>query len=140
MISEGGKNFLLKIKHRALRANNSWYRALSIDKRRFIDAVIQTVDKIQSLLLLKILTKFISKLVDAMGGIRCLSWKNSLRDANIWATFSPKNKQMASNWGNKRALTWSNDEGFIRYLTVIEANNCQFSKTTNKLPEKKIQA
>jgi hypothetical protein len=122
MISEGGKNFLLKIKQKALRANNSWYRALCIDKRRFIEAVIQTVDKIQSSLLLKILTKFISKLVEAMGGMSALVGKIAYAMQTFGQPLAQKISKIASNWGNKRALTWSNDEGFIRYLTVIETN------------------
>ena len=40
------------LKKKSIRVNNSWYRLLSLDKRRFIDAVIQTVDKISSSLLL----------------------------------------------------------------------------------------
>src|SRR5208283_3339150 len=72
MISHGGRKFLSKLKQKSIRSNNSWYRILSLDKRRFIDAVIQTVDKIRSSLLLKILTTFVEKLLRAIGGIRGL--------------------------------------------------------------------
>jgi hypothetical protein len=124
MISEGGKSFLLKIKHRALRANNSWYRALSIDKRRFIDAVIQTVDKIRSSLLLKILTKFVTKLVDAVGGVRALIGPLAYGMQTFGRLLAQRISNIASNWANKQSQTWSNDTGFIRFLTVLEMSNC----------------
>ncbi len=57
MLKQGGRHFLSKLKHKSIRTNNTWFRVLSLDKRRFIDAVIQTVDRIQSALLLKLMTE-----------------------------------------------------------------------------------
>ena len=109
MIRHGGRKFLSKLKQKSIRSNNSWYRMLSLDKRRFIEAVIQTVDKIRSSLLLKILTGFVEKLLRAIGGIRGLMGNLAY--------------EIAAKWGNSLAAAWSNDEGFIRYLTVIDMNN-----------------
>jgi hypothetical protein len=123
MISHGGRKFLSKLKQKSIRSNNSWYRVLSLDKRRFIDAVIQTVDKIRSSLLLKILTGFVEKLFRAIGGIRGLIGNFAFEMQNFGYPLAQRISVIAAKWGNNLAATWSNDQGFIRYLTVIDMNN-----------------
>ena len=123
MIRHGGGRFLSKLKQKSIRSNNSWYRVLSVDKRRFIDAVIQTVDKIRSSLLLKILAGFVEKLFRAMGGIRGLMGNFAFEMQNFGYPLAQRVSVIAAKWGNNLAATWSNDEGFIRYLTVIDMNN-----------------
>ena len=123
MIRHGGRKFLSKLKQKSIRSNNSWYRVLSMDKRRFIDAVIQTVDKIRSSLLLKILTGFVEKLFRAIGGIRGLIGNFAFEMQNFGYPLAQRISVIAAKWGNNLAANWSNDEGFIRYLTVIDMNN-----------------
>src|SRR5208283_5504857 len=123
MISHGGRKFLSKLKQKSIRSNNSWYRVLSVDKRRFIEAVIQTVDKIRSSLLLKILAGFVEKLFRAMGGIRGLMGNFAFEMQNFGYPLAQRVSVIAAKWGNNLAATWSNDEGFVRYLTVIDMNN-----------------
>jgi hypothetical protein len=123
MIRQGGRKFLSKLKQKSIRSNNSWYRVLSLDKRRFIDAVIQTVDKIRSSLLLKILTRFVEKLFRAIGGIRGLIGSLAYDMQNFGHPLAQRISVIAAKWGNRLAAAWSNDEGFIRYLTVIDMNN-----------------
>ena len=123
MIRYGGRKFLSKLKQKSIRSNNSWFRVLSLDKRRFIDAVIQTVDKIRSSLLLKILTGFVEELFRAIGGIRGLIGDFAFEMQNFGHPLAQRVSVIAANWGNNLAAAWSNDEGFIRYLTVIDMNN-----------------
>ena len=123
MIRHGGWKFLSKLKQKSIRSNNSWYRILSMDKRRFIDAVIQTVDKIRSSLLLKILTGFVEELLRAIGGIRGLIGNFAFEMRNFGYPLAQRVSVIAVKWGNSLAANWSNDEGFIRYLTVIDMNN-----------------
>jgi hypothetical protein len=123
MIRHGGRKFLSKLKQKSIRSNNSWYRMLSVDKRRFIEAVIQTVDKIRSSLLLKILTGFVEKLFRAIGGIRGLMGNLAYEMQNFGHPLAQRISVIAAKWGNNVAAAWSNDEGFIRYLTVIDMNN-----------------
>ncbi len=132
MIRHGGRKFLSKLKQRSIRSNNSWYRVLCVDKRRFIDAVIQTVDKIRSSLLLKILTGFVEKLLCAIGGIRGLIGNFAFEMQNFGYPLAQRISVIATKWGNNLAATWSNDEGFIRYLTVIDMNNLLIFKVSNK--------
>ena len=123
MIRYGGRRFLSKLKQKSIRSNNSWYRVLSLDKRRFIDAVIQTVDRIRSSLLLKILTGFVEKLFCAIGGVRGLMGNFAFEMQNFGYPLARRVSVIAAEWGNNLAADWSNDEGFIRYLTVIDMNN-----------------
>ncbi len=132
MIRHGGRKFLSKLKQKSIRSNNSWYRILSLDKRRFIDAVIQTVDKIRSSLLLKILTGFVEKLFRAIGGIRGLVGDLAFEMRNFGYPLAQRVSVIAAKWGNNLAADWSNDEGFIRYLTVIDMNNLLIFKVSNK--------
>jgi hypothetical protein len=123
MISHGGRKFLSKLKQKSIRSNNSWYRVLSVDKRRFIEAVIQTVDKIRSSLLLKILAGFVEKLFSAIGGVRGLIGNLGFEMKNFGYPLAQRVSFIAVKWGNNLAVNWSNDQGFIRYLTVIDMNN-----------------
>jgi hypothetical protein len=123
MISHGGRKFLSKLRQKSIRSNNSWYRVLSVDKRRFIDAVILTVDKIRSSLLLKILTGFVEKLFRAIGGVRGLIGNLGFEMQNFGYPLAQRVSVIAAKWGNNLALNWSNDAGFIRYLAVIDMNN-----------------
>ncbi len=123
MIRHGGRKFLSRLKQRSIRSNNSWYRVLSVDKRRFIDAVILTVDRIRSSLLLKVLSGFVEKLFRAMGGLRGLMGNFAFEMQSFGCPLAQRVSVIAAKWGNNLAAAWSNDEGFIRYLTVIDMNN-----------------
>lgn len=132
MIQKCGRKFLLALKQKALRVNNSWYRVLSVEKRRFIDAVIQTVDRVLSPLLLKILVNYTQKLLQAIGGIRTLVGNLAYNMQHFGYTLAQKISMIAKRLGNMRASAWANDEGFIRYLTVIDINNLPIFKVSNK--------
>jgi hypothetical protein len=133
MIRHGGRKFLSKLKQKSIRSNNSWYRILSLDKRRFIDAVIQTVDKIRSSLLLKLLTALAEKLLHAIGGIRGLIGNLAYEMQNFGQPLAQRISIIATKWGNSLAANWANDEGFIRYLTVFDMNNLPIFRVSNKL-------
>jgi hypothetical protein len=133
MLKEGGRSFLSMLKKKSIRANNSWYRLLSQDKRRFIDAVIQTVDKIRSSLLLKVLTPIIGKLLQALGGIRGLMGNLAYGLKNFGQPLAKRISTIATKWGNNLAAKWADDEGFIRFLTVIDMNDPSFFKINGKL-------
>ena len=133
MIRHGRRKFLSKLKQKSIRSNNSWYRVLSLDKRRFIDAVIQTVDKIRSSLLLKLLTGLATKLLSAIGGIRTLIDNLPYGMQNFGHPLAQRISIIATKWGNNLAAKWANDEGFIRYLTVIDMNNLPIFRVSNKL-------
>ena len=133
MLMNGGRSFLSTLKKKSIRANNSWYRVLSVDKRRLIEAVIQTVDKVRSSLLLKILTPLAGKLLHAIGGIPGLIGNLSYGMQNFGKPLAQKISVIAQKWGISQAAEWANDERFIRFLTVIDMNNLPIFKVSNKL-------
>lgn len=123
MLRQGGRRFLISLKQKSIRAHNSWFRVLSLDKRRFIDVVIQTVNRIQSPLLVKALTPIAEKLLHAIGGMRGLIGHLAYEMQNYGCPLAKRISQYAKDWGNRTAEKWANDPDFIRFLTVIEINN-----------------
>jgi len=132
MLKQGGRHFLLKLKQKSIRSNNTWFRVLSLDKRRFIDAVIQTVDRIQSTLLLKLMAELSEKLLNAIGGIPALIGSIPYGMITYGAPLAKRVSITAQAWGNKAAKLWVNDEAFIRYLTVIDQNNLSMFRASTK--------
>jgi hypothetical protein len=133
MIRQGGTHFLLKLKHKAIRINNSWFKTLSLDKRRFIDAVIQTVDRIQSSLLLKLMTELAEKLLRAIGGMPALIGNIRCRIINYGVPLAQKISCIAQKWGYKKAVNWVANEDFARYLAVMEINNNSMFRVSGNL-------
>jgi hypothetical protein len=132
MIVEGGRKFLSTLKQKALRTHNSWFRTLTVDKRRYIDAVIQTVDKIQSNLILKILVPLAEKLLNAIGGLQGLFGNLYYGMQTFGRQQARQISLVAVGWGNKLATKWMHDEGFIRYLTVIHMDGLSMFKISSK--------
>ena len=133
LIKREGPSFLSKLKKKSIRVNNSWFRLISLDKRRFIEAVIQTVDKIQSSLLLKILTPLAEKLLRALGGIRGLIGNLEFGMQNFGCSLAKRVSLIAQKWGNTQAEKWSRDGGFIRFLAVIDMNDLPMFKVSGKI-------
>lgn len=133
MIRKGGKSFLLTLKQKSIRSNNSWFRLLSVDKRRLIDAVIQTVDQVKSALLIKILTPLAEKLLQAIGGLAGLMGGLYFSMTTFAQSLAQRISQTAQKWGNKRAASWANDCGFIRFLAVIDMNDLPMFRASTKI-------
>jgi hypothetical protein len=133
MILKGGRKFLIALKQKSIRSSNSWYRILSLDKRRLIDAVIQTVDKVQSVLLLKILTPLAGKLLQAIGGVPGLMGQLYFGMKTYGQPLAQKISRLAANWGNESAAAWANDVGFIRFLTVMDKNDLSMFRASTKI-------
>lgn len=100
----------------------SWFAELSFEQRRFIELVILVVEKIRSRLLLKLLAPLILKLLNAilkraaMGAIALIGEAayRKMRDS------ARKICMIARSWGNYSATEWSEDKGFIKYLTITK--------------------
>lgn len=133
MLKQGGRHFLLKLKQKSIRCNNAWFRVLSLDKRRFIEAVIQTVDRIQSALLLKLIADLSEKLLNAIGGFSALIGGISYGMIIYGAPLAHRLSSIAQSWGNKAAKLWVADDTFVRYLTVIDHNNLPMFRVSTKL-------
>jgi len=98
---------LAKLKRRAQRCK-AWFSVLSWKQRRFVDAVIMVVEQVRSPILVDLLKPIIETLLEAM-------MKNG-------RSLAQKLSQIAQGWGNKSAVKWPLDRGFIQYLTVMDLN------------------
>jgi predicted ArsR family transcriptional regulator len=103
------------MKTRALR-KGVWYRALTRVERACIDLVIKVVEKIRSFLLKKMVSSILKKLEQAMESqIRRL-----MRE--IGQDLVLKLSQIAKKWGNRSASRWTEDAGFVQFLTITRIN------------------
>ena len=110
---------LARLKQVSIRSR-AWFTVLSWQQRRFIDVVIRTVDRIRSLLLLRVLAPLVRRLLTAIGGD---AWNGALalldRGARqMMVGVAEKIVRVAQKWGNRSAREWL-DEGFLRYLLVM---------------------
>ena len=110
---------LKRLKQVSVR-NRSWFTVLSWKQRRFIDAVIMTVDRIRSLLLLRVVAPIVRKLLVAIGGdlrsgALSLMGEGAIK---VMKGVAEKIVQVAEKWGNKSARKWL-QESFFKYLAVM---------------------
>lgn len=106
---------IIRIKARAIR-RGIWFRVLTRVERACIDLVIKVVERVRSSLLQKVLSSILKKLEEAMES-QVLRLMRKIGD-----TLAQKLSQIAQEWGNKSAIQWMKDLGFIQYLTITYMN------------------
>ncbi|MEM2441347.1 MAG: hypothetical protein QXX99_03135 [Candidatus Bathyarchaeia archaeon] len=109
--------YLARIRLEALRRRGVWFKALSSLERGLVDFVIRVVDRPRSPKLIEVLARIIVKVKRAMmSPIRRLM-------EEVGRPLAKKISTIALRWGNKGAAEWAEDEGFIKYLTIVDMNN-----------------
>jgi hypothetical protein len=106
---------LVRIRLKALRCG-FWFNKLSRDERNFMELVIKVTNRVRSFLLTKLLSCIVKKLLDALKGE--VAW---LRES-VGISLAQKLSGFAQGWGNRSATKWSEDPGFIKYLTIMYLN------------------
>ena len=86
-----------------------------------MDLVITVVEKIHSFFLARILSPIIKRLLDAMGSAHVLGEVAYLMKTK-GRSLAQKLSWIAQGWGNKSATRWSEDSGFVQYLTIMCLN------------------
>lgn len=106
---------MIRIKARALR-RGVWFRVLTKVERACLDLAIKVVERVRSYLLQKVLSSILKKLEEAMESqvLRLMR--------NIGGTLAQTLSQIAQKWGNKSAIHWVKNSGFIQYLTITYMN------------------
>lgn len=107
-------SFLVNMRRRALR-RGVLYRVLDSVDRAILRLVPMIVRRVRSPHLGVILVDILRRLRDAMDG----RFKRSLAQGISKAR---KIANLAVGWGYLEARLWASDEGFIRYLTVLDLN------------------
>ena len=93
-----------------------WFKVLGRVERAIINLTIKCVKRVRSDNLVRIVAVIIDKLTYAL--------KSRLERlmAKVGSILAQKLSHIAGNWGNKFAVQWSKDLGFIRYLAVTHKN------------------
>jgi hypothetical protein len=106
---------IIKVKTKALR-RGVWFRALTKTDRACIDLAIIVVERVRSRLLLKVLFSLMKKLEEIMESqVQRLT-------REVGGNLAKKVSLIAQMWGNKSAVVWAVDSGFMRYLTITYLN------------------
>ena len=110
-----GKNSLAKIKAKAMR-RGVWFKVLTRAERALMELTTKIVKRIRSHLLARIVTSIVEKLLEAMES------KVSRLMREVGQPLARNLSVAAQKWGNKSAKSWSQDSGFVQYLTIIHLN------------------
>ena len=118
--SEGLARLILRA-----RRCNVWYRRLSCCERRYLEAVTQVVDKLQSPLLLSVVGRIVRRLLDTVKGLA-----GDIRHMMLMVgkSLAQGLSRIAEGWGYKAAVRWAEDQGFIKYLTIMYLNKPTISQ------------
>ncbi|MCW3991437.1 MAG: hypothetical protein NWE79_01920 [Candidatus Bathyarchaeota archaeon] len=109
------KNFLLALRRRTLR-RGLWYRTLDSLDRGIYNLTCAVVDRVKSETLLRQILSIVLKLREALKG-EFVRLVESLGVRKAWEMAG-----YAVGWGYGAAWEWRRDEGFARFLAVIEFN------------------
>ena len=112
---------LAKVKQKALRCG-VWFRKLRKDERMFMELVIKVTDKVRSFKLAELVSRIVGKLLDAMGGVQAMTGEVAYKMKTDGLRLAQKLSQIAQGWGNRSAVAWPRNSGFVQYLTIMWLN------------------
>ena len=106
---------LARLRLRAIR-RGVWFRELKVSERKLLELVIRIVGKVQSRILAKVLFGIVSKLLEAMEGevARLMRMKGR--------KLAQRLSYIAQVWGNRSAVKWASDLGFVKFLAICHMN------------------
>ena len=102
---------LVKLKRKA-RRKGCWFRDLKQNERMLLDLTIRVVEKVRSFRLAKLVSRIVSKLLEAMESrvYRLIRTEGQCMAERL--------SKIAQSWGNRSAKSWVKDHGFMQFLTV----------------------
>jgi hypothetical protein len=107
---------LAKLRLRAIR-RGVWFRDLKDVERKLLDLTIAVVRRVQSVRLARMVSLIVEKLLVAVESR--LSRLMRTRGRGV----AEKLSRVAQGWGNKSAVRWASDLGFVEYLAVASVNS-----------------
>lgn len=110
------KGMLANVRIRALR-RGLWFKVLNRLERAGVDLTLKVVDKVRSSVLTKMLTSIVAKLSEALES----KVAHAMREVGY--SLAQQLSRIAQDWGNKSAVKWKADRGFVQYLAVVCLNN-----------------
>jgi hypothetical protein len=106
---------IIKVKTKALR-RGIWFRALTKIDRACVDLAIIVVERVRSRLLRRVLSSVVKRLEEIMES----QVQRLMRE--VGDDLAKKISRIAQKWGNRSAVVWALDSGFVRYLTISYMN------------------
>ena len=103
---------LAKLKLKALR-RGLWFSGLKQNERKLLDLTIRVVQRVRSFMLARLISQIVDKLCQSMESRVCRLMRTEGR------SMAEKLSRIGQSWGNRTAKSWSKDNGFIQYLTVV---------------------
>lgn len=111
---------LVLVKRLAIR-KRVWFRVLDGCERAIVSLTIRCVDIVRSARLAGILTSILEKLNEALkSGVERLM-------ETAGRKLAQKIAAIAVSWGNLSAFEWAFDNGFVKFLTIMELNRASGS-------------
>jgi len=109
------RRVLAKLRFRAVR-RGVWFRDLKAVERRLLDLTIAVVERVHSVRLASLVSPIVERLLEAVEGrLSCLM---RVRGRGL----AEKLGRIAQSWGNKSAVHWAGDLGFVEYLAVASVD------------------
>ncbi len=102
---------LAELRFRAIRCG-VWFRDLKDVERKLLDLTIAVVERIRSVRLAKMVSSIVEKLLRAVESR--VSRLMRVRGRGLAERLS----RVALGWGNRSAVHWASDLGFMEYLAV----------------------
>ncbi len=115
------RNELVKVKTKALR-RGVWFRVLSRVERGLVDLAVRLVERVRSFVLARSLSLVVKKLLDAMES------EVARHMRTVGRPLAQQLSLIAQNWGNKSAVEWAADLGFVKFLTICHMNTSDMFK------------
>jgi len=109
------RRVLARLRLRAIR-RGVWFRDLKDVERKLLDLTIAVVERVHSVRLAKLVSPIVEKLLCAVEGR--LSRLMRMRGRGLAERLS----RVAVGWGNKSAIHWADDVGFVEYLVVASVD------------------
>jgi hypothetical protein len=106
-------SYLAEVREEAKR-KNVWWKSLRKIDRDVLDLTIKCVDKPKSPKLIDAIAKIIVKIKGAL-----MSPIYRLME-QIGRPLAKKLSRIAKSWGNETADKWVEDQGFVKYLTIMD--------------------
>lgn len=102
---------LVKLRFRALR-QGVWFRVLNRVERGMVNLAVKIVKKVRSLVLARSMALVAKKLLTAMES----DVAHLMRTVGF--TLAQKLSRIAQSWGNRSAVRWAVDLGFVKFLAI----------------------
>ena len=122
IVVEFDRVFLLRMRREALR-KGVWFKVLDCAERAILNLTPRCMEKPKSSKLIDMLAKIIVKIENA------LESPVDILVGQVGRPLARRLSHIEQKWGHKNAGEWATDDGFCRYLTIVNMNSSSFTRS-----------